>query len=236
MLLSILIGLFVIIAILLVRYLLYNKITTVDDINSFSDIPVIGGVPVHKSKSDVSQLIIHNHPKSMLAEAFRNIRASLEFMSTTKNSKIITISSTISGEGKTFVAINLGAIIAMAGYKVVLCDFDLRKPRFHKSFETDNLKGISTILIERHTFQECIHTTEIDNLHFITSGPVPPNPGEIILNPSYKKLFEDLKNEYDFVIIDTPPIGIVTDAMTSYQMADFPIYITRSAVSPKAFI
>lgn len=84
MLLSILIGLFVIIAILLVRYLLYNKITTVDDINSFSDIPVIGGVPVHKSKSDVSQLIIHNHPKSMLAEAFRNIRASLEFMSTTK--------------------------------------------------------------------------------------------------------------------------------------------------------
>ncbi len=236
MLLYIIIGLFGIIVVLLIRYLLYNKIVSVDDIQSFSEIPVIGGVPSHRIKSEVSQLIIHNHPKSMLAEAFRNIRSNLEFINPGKQSKIITISSTISGEGKTFVAINLGAILAMAGYKVILCDFDLRKPRFHKSFETDNLKGVSTILIGRHEYKECIHETTVDNMHFITSGPVPPNPGEIIMQESYNRFFDNLKMEYDYVIVDTPPIGIVTDAMASYHIADFPIYIMRSTISPKAFI
>ncbi|HOE03811.1 MAG TPA: polysaccharide biosynthesis tyrosine autokinase [Bacteroidales bacterium] len=233
---SIAIGLFLILVIIVIRYLLYNKIISVNDIQTYSEIPVIGGIPTHRIKSSISQLVIHNHPKSMLAEAFRNIRANLEFINPAEGSKIVTVSSTISGEGKTFVAINLGAIIAMAGYKVILCDFDLRKPRFHKSFETDNLKGISTILIGRHSYSECIHNTEIENLHFITSGPIPPNPGEIIMQDSYTELMKYLKNNYDYIIIDTPPIGIVTDAMNSYQISDFPIYITRSGVSPKAFI
>jgi capsular exopolysaccharide synthesis family protein len=236
MIMFVIIAMFLSIAIVMLRYLLYNKISSVDDISTYSDIAVLGGVPKSNIKSEVSQLIVHNRPKSMLAEAFRNIRSNLEFVNSEEKSKVITISSTISGEGKTFIAINLGAIIAMAGHKVILLDFDLRKPRFHKSFEVENLKGISTILIGRHNIEECLQNTDVENLQFITSGPIPPNPGEIIVSDKYKKFIDELRQTYEFIIIDTPPIGIVTDAMISYQMADYPLYVTRAGVSPKAFI
>jgi tyrosine-protein kinase Etk/Wzc len=236
LLISLIIASLLSVIIIAIRYLLYNKINSIDDIITYSNVAVLGGIPKSNLKSEVSQIILHDHPKSMLAEAFRNIRSNLEFIDSEDKSKVITISSTISGEGKTFIAINLGAIIAMAGHKVIMLDFDLRKPRFHKSFQVDNLKGISTILIDRHTPEECTHETEVENLSFITSGPIPPNPGEIIMTEKYQNFIKELKQKYDFIIIDTPPIGIVTDAMMSYQMADYPIYVTRSEVSPKAFI
>lgn len=236
LLLSFIIASLISAIIIVIRYLLYNKINSIDDISTYTDVAVLGGIPKSNLKSEVSQLILHNRPKSMLAEAFRNIRSNLEFINSEDKSKVITISSTISGEGKTFIAINLGAIIAMAGHKVIMLDFDLRKPRFHKSFQVDNLKGISTVLIDRHTPDECIHETEVENLSFITSGPIPPNPGEIIMTEKYQNFIKELKQKFDFIIIDTPPIGIVTDAMMSYQIADYPIYVTRSEVSPKAFI
>ncbi|NLA25433.1 MAG: polysaccharide biosynthesis tyrosine autokinase, partial [Bacteroidales bacterium] len=236
LMISIISGIVVVIAFIAIRYLLFNKIISIDDIQDYSNIPIIGAIPISRIKADVSKLLLHRHPKSMLAESFRNIRGNMEFIKTEGSSKIITISSTISGEGKTFVALNLGAIIAMSGQKVIVCDLDLRKPRLHKSFETDNIKGISTILIGRDAIEDCIHKTEIDNLEFITSGPIPPNPSEILMQESYTKLFEDLKKKYDYIIVDTPPIGIVTDAMASYKIADYPIYITRSGVSPKAFV
>ena len=236
MLMFIIVSIFLSGIIIILRYLLYNKISSVEDINTYSDIPVIGGVPTSTIKSEVSQLIVHNRPKSMLAESFRNIRSNMEFVTSENKSKIISISSTISGEGKTFIALNLGAILAMAGNKVIMLDFDLRKPRFHKSFDVDNLKGISTILINRHTIDECTGKLDVEDLFYITSGPIPPNPGEIIMTQAYDDLLEELRKRYDFIIIDTPPIGIVTDAMTSFQKADYPIYVTRSGVSPKAFI
>ncbi|MDD4235146.1 MAG: polysaccharide biosynthesis tyrosine autokinase [Bacteroidales bacterium] len=236
LLIAIIIAILLSTGIITIRYLLYNKIRSIDDITAFSDITILGGVPKSKIKSEVSQLILHNRPKSMLAEAFRNIRSNLEFINSESKSKIITISSTISGEGKTFVALNLGAILAMAGHKVILLDFDLRKPRFHKSFQVENLKGISTILIGRHNIEECLKNTEIENLSFISSGPIPPNPSEILMGKGYKNLLSELKQNYDYIIIDTPPIGIVTDAMISYQIADYPIYVTRSEISPKVFI
>lgn len=230
------IAIFISFIIVLIRYLFYNKISTIQEISNFTDIPVIGAIPLHNNKSQHSQLLVHKSPKSILTESFRNIRSNMEFMTDSDKPKVITISSTISGEGKTFVAINLGGILAMTNKKVVLIDLDLRKPRIHNSFEIENTKGITTILIKKHTIEECLHDTEIDNLKIITSGPVPPNPSELVLTKNYLELLDNLKKHFDFVIIDTPPVGIVTDAIRSYQNSDYSLYITRASHSPRTFI
>jgi capsular exopolysaccharide synthesis family protein len=230
------ISLFISFIIVLIRYLFYNKISTIQEISNFTDIPVIGAIPLHNNKSQHSQLLVHKSPKSVLAESFRNIRSNMEFLTDSDKPKVITISSTVSGEGKTFVAINLGGILAMTNKKVVLIDLDLRKPKLHNSFKTENTKGISTILIKKHTIEECLNDTEIDNLKVITSGPVPPNPSELVLTKNYLELLADLKKRFDFIIIDTPPVGIVTDAIRSYQNSDYSLYIARAGRSPRTFI
>jgi tyrosine-protein kinase Etk/Wzc len=231
-----LIALFVSVIFVLIRYMFYNKISTIQEIMSFTNIPVIGAIPLHNKKSDHSQLVVHINPKSMLTESFRNIRSNMEFMTETDKPRIIAISSTVSGEGKTFVAINLAGILAMTNKKVVLLDLDLRKPRIHKSFEIENLKGLSTILIKKHRIEECVQPTEIDNLSIIPSGPVPPNPSELVLTQNYLDLLSYLKERYDFIVIDTPPVGVVTDAIRSYQSADYGLYIMRASHSPRTFL
>lgn len=223
--------------VLTIRYLFYNRIHSVKDISEFSSISVIGGIPMAKKDMKVSQVVVIDRPKSMMAEAFRNIRTNLEFYRTSYPScRVITISSTIAGEGKTFVALNTGAIYAMADKKVIILDMDLRKPRLHKSFEVDNETGISNYLIGKCSLNDCIKQTPFDNYDFITSGPLPPNPAEIVLTDKYKELIHELKKEYEVIIIDTPPIGIVTDALASFHLADNPLYIMRAGTSPKSFI
>ncbi len=235
-LMSLLIAFFISIMFVLLKYLLYNKILSTLDISEYTDLPVIGGVPTAKLNMDVSQVVVHKRPKSMMAESFRNIRSNIEFYPIEEKCRVITVSSTIAGEGKTFVGLNIGAIYAMMDKKVIVLDFDLRKPRLHKCFSTDNIKGVSTILINKHSYKECIKHSEIDNMDYITSGPLPPNPAEIILGDRLKNLIKDIKQEYDLIIIDTPPVGIVTDALITYQLADNPIYVMRAGISPKTFI
>ena len=221
---------------LAIRYLLYNKILTIDDITAHTNIPVIGGIPKNKTSNGISQMLVHLHPKSMISEAFRNIRSNLEFYPIKDKARIITTSSTIAGEGKTFLALNIGAIYAMSGKKVIVLDFDLRKPRLHECYQVDNLKGITSILLGKHSFQECIYNSALEDLDFITSGPLPPNPGEFIITNNLKDLIDQAKEKYDIIIIDTPPIGIVNDALITYQLADNQIYVMRSGYSPRAFI
>lgn len=230
------IALFISFVIITIRYLFYNKISTIQEISGFTDIPIIGAIPLYAKKSQHSQLLVHKSPKSIITESFRNIRSNMEFLTDSKASRVITISSTVSGEGKTFVAINLGGILAMTNKKVALIDLDLRKPRLHNSFELENNKGVSTILINKHSIAECLQDSEIDNLSIITSGPTPPNPSELVLTQNYLDFLDNLKKEFDFIVIDTPPIGIVTDAIRSYQNADYSIYITRAGHSPRTFI
>ena len=227
-----------IVSILLVflKYLLFNKILSTTDITEYTDIPVIGGVPVAKIDMDVSQVVVHKRPKSMMAEAFRNIRTNFDFYPIEDKCRVITVSSTIAGEGKTFVGLNIAAIYAMTGKKVMMLDFDLRKPRLDKCFDVDNIKGVSTILIKKHTYKECLHNSEIENMDFITSGPLPPNPAEIILGDNMKNMIEEIKQDYDILLIDTPPVGIVTDALITYKLAHNPVYVMRASISPKTFI
>ncbi len=173
---------------------------------------------------------------SVFTESFRTIRSNLQFISHGAETKIITVSSTISGEGKTFVAINLAGILAVSGKKVIILDLDLRKPRIHLGFDVPNTKGVSTILIGKDSVKDCTRKASLENFHYITSGPVPPNPAELANSKQMDDLVAELEEDYDVIIIDTPPVGIVTDALSNLQRANYPIYVMKANVSKRHFI
>lgn len=218
------------------RYLLHNKITTFQELENSTNSPILGSVPQAREKIENTALIIDKRPKSAVSEALRSIRTNIEFMLTNEKQRVISVTSTISGEGKTFIAVNFGAIVALTKKKVVIVDLDMRKPRVHLAFNsTENDKGVSTILINKHGIDECVKDTSVENLHFIPAGPTPPNPSELLLNGAFDSLIQSLKDRYDLVILDTPPAGLVTDGLLAMKKADMAIYIIRANYSKKAF-
>jgi len=232
----IMIGFMLSIVFIIIRYLLYNEITALEEIGQYTDAALLGIIPKYKREIPVSQLLVDKNPKSVISEAFRSIRTNLQFISNDSNAKVIAVTSTISGEGKTFNAINLAGVIAFSGKKVVILDLDMRKPKIHLGFNVENNHGISTLLIGKDLVEDCIIKSSLANLDFITAGPIPPNPAELIINPNMDTLLEYLKSVYDIIIIDLPPVGIVSDGIPMMQKADYPIYILRANYSRKMFI
>lgn len=217
-------------------YLLNNKITSAIEIERIADVPVLGLVPA-SGYVDKVDLHIANHPRSMVSEAIRTLRTNLDFFNIHSNKKVITISSTVSGEGKSFIAMNLGGVMAMSNKKVILLDLDMRKPKDNiLTSPEDRSKGISTILIKKNTWQQCLIHTSIDNFDCIPSGPHPPNPSELLMNPEFAELLDSLKKEYDYIILDTPPVGLVTDGIIAMKLSDITIYIFRANYSKKDFL
>lgn len=131
---------------------------------------------------------------------------------------------------------NLAGILAFSNKRVIVIDLDMRKPKIHLGFNVENVKGVSTILSNIDEVDSCIQPSKVKNLDFITAGPVPPNPSELILTQRMTEMIDYLKSKYDFVIVDNPPVGIVTDGMQSIIMADYPIYVFKANYSKKIFI
>lgn len=231
---SLLLGL----GIVVLKYLLHNKITSINEIVKLSNasITVLGMIPKYKQDIPNSQLLVDKNPKSMIAEAFRSLRTNLQFLTDgTKrgDAKVIAITSTSSGEGKTFVAINLAGIIAYSDKKVIVLDLDMRKPKIHLGFDVENKKGMSTVLIGKSDLDETIVHSKVANLDFITAGPKPPNPAELVMGQRMQEVLSELKSRYDVIIIDNPPVGMVTDGIPMIRQADNPIYIFRADMSTK---
>jgi capsular exopolysaccharide synthesis family protein len=219
-----------------ILYVLNNKITNVFEVERLTSIPMLGTIPTLR-KQNGSTLHIADQPKSRVSEAIRTLRTNLEFFGVNSSKKVIAISSTVSGEGKSFIAMNLGGVMALSKKKVVLLDLDMRKAKPHSPLKHDDLsKGISTILIRKNTWQECLLKTPLDNLDLISSGPQPPNPSELLLNGEFTSMLEDLKMHYDFVLLDTPPVGLVTDGVMAMKHADISIYVFRANYSKKDFL
>jgi tyrosine-protein kinase Etk/Wzc len=230
------IGLFLSLSVLAVAYLMHNKINHVKELERYTGIPILGVIPFfNKEKLTFTRLIVDKNPKSVLSEALRSIRTNMEFIVPNKKKKIISITSTVSGEGKTFVAVNLGGVIALSQLKVVIVDLDMRKPKINLAFGEENLQGVSTVLIGKHTVEECIRKTTIKNLDYISAGPTPPNPSELILTEEFDQFLAYLHQIYDIIILDTPPVGLVTDGVLIMRKADLPIYIFRADYSRKEF-
>ncbi|MFN5170871.1 MAG: GumC family protein [Cyclobacteriaceae bacterium] len=217
-------------------YVFNNRINSLREIEQTTDVPVLGTIPVSK-KIRKGELHVMSNPKSMISEAIRSLRTNLDFFSTGRDRKLITISSSISGEGKSFLAMNLGAVLAMSHKRVALLDLDMRKSKADQSLKSeDPAKGISTILIRKFKWQDCLVKTALPNLDFIPSGPHPPNPSELLLNGEFSTLLEELKEQYDYIVMDTPPIGLVTDGMMAMRRSDVSIFVFRANYSQREFI
>ena len=236
MTMAVLLALVLSVLFLLARYLFYNKILTSSDIGKYTDIPVIGEVVTSRRKSEFSQAIVHKNARSHVTENFRKIRTNLDYYPLESKCRVIITTSTVPGEGKTFIAINTADIYAMSGKKVLLVDLDLRKPRLEKCLDLDNEFGLSTILTNRKTWQECLHKDVVENMDFITSGPLTPIAAELLIGKNIDAFISEVRNEYDIVILDTPPLGIIHDAITLSKYADNFFYVMRSGISVKGYI
>ncbi|MFV9484343.1 polysaccharide biosynthesis tyrosine autokinase, partial [Christiangramia sp. ASW11-125] len=215
---------------------LNTNIHNAQEITRLSPIPILGLIGRNKTESNLS---VFNSPKSSIAESFRGLRSSLQFMYKRQGvtgSKTVMITSSVSGEGKTFCAMNLATVFALSEKKTVLIGVDLRKPKIFDDFELNNDLGIVNYLIDQATIDEIIQPSKIPYLDVITSGPVPPNPSELLLTKKMDKLIDNLKKEYDYIILDTPPIGMVADALNLVKHADATLYLVRQDYTKRGML
>lgn len=229
-----LLGLFIPIAIIIFKDFLNDSIRSKDELEAKTNIPILGTIP--KSKVNGNALVISERPKSALAESFRLIRANLSFFQQSKFPFKILITSSVPKEGKTFTAINLAGVLAASGKKTVLLGFDMRKPQIHNYLNMENGKGLSNYLSGHADLSELAKSTSLKNLFIITSGPTPPNPSELLMVDRTKQLFEELEKSYDYIIIDSPPVGLVTDALILKKHVDLSLFISREDYTKREFI
>jgi len=223
-------GLLIPAGLLVIFDLLNNKIIDRRDIEKATDVPILGFVGHSDSKSEIPVI---DNPHSTLAESFRSIRTRLKYFTNNGTAKVITITSTVSGEGKTFISVNIAAIIAMLGKKVLLVGLDLRKPKLHRILEAGNSTGLTSYLIGETEYKDIIFETKIENLYFTPSGSVPPNPAELIESERMKEFFSEANKEYDYIVIDTPPVAIVTDTLLLAPYVDINLFVVRQRYSSK---
>ena len=216
-------------AILLIDFF-NDRVIDKKDIEKKTKVPVIGYISHSETKNEIA---VVEKPGSALSESFRSVRTAIKYFIKEKEVAVIAVSSTISSEGKTFISINLAAITAMLGKKVLLIGLDLRKPRINKVFEFNNSPGISTYLSGNCDYEEIIMETQIGNLSYVPSGPIPPNPAELIETKRMGLLIERAKKEFDYIIIDTPPVAIVTDSLLLAQYVDVNLFIVRQRYSSR---
>ncbi len=211
--------------------LMNNKVIDKKDIERATRAPILGFISHSAYGSEVPVI---EKPGSTLAESFRSIRTSLKYFIPVDQSVVIAVTSSVSGEGKTFVAMNLAAIISMLGRKTLLVGLDLRKPRINKILSLDPSVGMSTYLSGNSGFEQVIQKTSIDNLWFVSSGPIPPNPSELIERKAMTGFLEKARTQFDFIIIDTPPAAVVTDALLLAQRADVTLFVVRQRYSARS--
>jgi tyrosine-protein kinase Etk/Wzc len=203
-----------------IRKLFFEKIENVNELAAATDLVITGGIPFIKELD--SKLIVTQKPKAQITESFRTLRTNMTYLGDTNigKAKTVLVSSFFPGEGKTFTSSNTAALIAMSDKKVLVIDFDLHKPKIHKTFGIENTKGVSSLLIGKNTLDEVIHKNLKPNLDVITAGPIPPNPSELIHKNEMKAFFEEIKGQYDYVIVDTPPFGLLNDALELMNYVD----------------
>lgn len=234
--LALLLGLGIPFIIVFIKTLVDTSINTTEDIEKLTRIPIIGVVG---KNMEVGNLAVFDKPKSTIAESFRGIRSSLQFIykkQKKEGSKIVMLTSSISGEGKTFCTMNLATVFAMSNKRTVIVGLDLRKPKLFDDFNIENGIGTVNYLIGQKKLSEIVQNTHIPNLDIITSGPVPPNPAELIISDAMDELIEELKEIYDYIILDTPPVGLVSDALELSQYCDATLYVVRQGVTKKGML
>ena len=230
-LIALIIGLLIPAIILFLKDFFNVKVQSKKDIENVTNFPIIGQIG---QVSGNNPLVVIDNPKSPIAEAFRSIRTNIDFITQGKEKSTILVTGDMQSVGKTFNSINIASIYALYGKKTLLLGFDLRKPKLFQEFGLSNSIGLSSYLSNKNTLDEVIQSSgKIDSLDIITSGPIPPNPAELIASKRTDELFQEIRERYDYIVIDTPPLGLVTDAFLLMKHSDANIYIVRQGTTDK---
>jgi tyrosine-protein kinase Etk/Wzc len=208
-----------------------DKVNTRFDIEKITSVPVLGEVG-HSYSS--SSMIVSKTNRSMVSEQFRIIRSNLQYILNKVEKPVIMLTSSYSAEGKSFIATNLGGVMALAGKKTVMLEFDIRKPKLFSGLKLTSKVGITNFLVGKSPLEDLpIKVPGFDNLYAISCGPVPPNPSELLLDSRVEELFVWLRENFDVIIMDTAPVGMVSDAMTLGKFADATMYVVRQGYTYK---
>ncbi|WP_293789512.1 tyrosine-protein kinase family protein [uncultured Pedobacter sp.] len=225
-------GLFTGLGLILLVRILNPYLYDIETIEGLTTTPIIGIILKYPKKVQPGESVLSiERPKSIFAESVRSVRTNLSFMASDQDTKVICITSEVSGEGKSFVSLNLAGTLSIIDKKVILIAADLRKSKLHHAFGSDNHIGLSNYLSRQADLSDIIFKDERHNIDYITSGPVPPNPSELLHHKSMTTLIATLRESYEYIIIDTAPVGLVSDSIPLIRKADINLFIIRSGVS-----
>lgn len=236
-LIAFVLGIAIPVGIIYIIELLRYKIEDRSDVKELTTVPIIGDIPASDNMPKEGSVVVRENQNDMMAETFRNVRTNVQYM-LGSNQKVVLITSTTSGEGKSFVAANLAISFALLGKKVVIVGLDIRKPGLNKAFQMSHKEdGITRYLADpEHTdLMSLLQQSNVTpNLYILSGGAIPPNPTELVARDSLVQAVDRLKKEFDYVILDTAPIGMVTDTQLISRVADMSIYVCRAGYTPKA--
>lgn len=230
-----LLGLMMPIGVIAARDALNDRVSRRSDVESVSQVPILGEIA---STRNLDPLVMVSSQRSVVAEQIRTLRTNLQFLRSSPNdSQVVMFTSSISGEGKSFLSLNLGASLALVDRPTVILEMDLRKPKIHSVLNMPNGMGLTNYLIQEATLDEVLQPVPgFPNYHIITSGPIPPNPAELLSSPALEQLFKELRERFAYIIVDSPPIGLVTDAQLIAPHVDATMFMVRHDHTPKAYI
>jgi capsular exopolysaccharide synthesis family protein len=228
-------GLALALLVIFMKGVFLNYVQTKDDLKDVTDLPIIGVIGKNKETED-GYLIVDKFPQSQTTEAFRVIRTNLAYFAPKIQSKVVLVTSSVAGEGKTFCAVNTAIILAKAKKKVILLDLDLHKPKQANAFNLPNDVGVTSYIVGKASLNEIVKDTNIENLQVILTGPRTPNASELILDPMMEELIDTLRKSYEYIIIDTPPVGLLSDALVIMKHADLTMYVLKAGYSKRDFV
>jgi capsular exopolysaccharide synthesis family protein len=222
-------------AVLFIILLAYmnNKILVQEDITNYIGAPVIGAIPKQAKAKNADnnqpkEIITNEDPKSQYVEAYRTLRTNVQFLSANKESKCFVITSTMANEGKSTIATNLAYVMAQTNKRVLLIDGDLRKPMLAKIFKLPEDCGLTNVLVADLELEKAVCEIEDSGFSVMPAGPIPPNPSELLLSEKMEGLIQSFRNDYELILIDTPPLGLVTDSADLAAIADGVIIVCSS--------
>ena len=236
-LVALILGIALPVVVIYIIELLKYKIEGRADVEKITSLPIVGDVPLSEDKGKEESIVVHENQNDLMAETFRNVRTNVLYMMKS-NEKVILVTSTTTGEGKTFIASNLAVSLALLGKKIVIVGLDIRKPSLNKAFNLSHREqGISQFLANpEHTdLMSLVQVSRINaNLSILPGGPIPPNPTELVARESLPQAIDILKKHFDYIILDTAPIGMVTDTLLISRVANASIYVCRADYTHKA--
>jgi len=220
-----LLGVLIPVGFVAIRELLQDKVNGRADVEKYTSAPILGEIGHSDTKNT---LVVTHNSRRLISEQFRIIRTNLQYVISKVGKPVIMVTSSFSGEGKSFVSTNIGAVMALSGRKTVIMEFDIRKPKIISGLDLKRKMGITNYIIGKANFEDLpVAVNGMDDLYVIPCGPIPPNPSEILLDKRLEELMQEVLNHFDVVIMDTAPVGLVSDAITLGRFANCSLYITR---------